>query len=170
MLRLIIDVEIATEDHMADLKETESSQVPSEVPAKQQTPETEKKASKPKKTPRRQAGTARTRAASEPSAEAVASPAVRTTRKVYSEQERAQKLRDIENQTGLGSSLKDAVKKAGISEQTYYQWKKAAAQVPQGDELKDLVKLEEENARLKQLLADRLHKENAELRKKLGLG
>ena len=95
---------------------------------------------------------------------------MRTARKIYSEQERAQKLGDIENQTGLGSSLKDAVKKAGISEQTYYQWKKAAAQVPQGDELKDLVKLEEENARLKQLLADRLRKENAELRKKLGLG
>jgi putative transposase len=31
------------------------------------------------------------------------------------------------------------------------------------------VKLEEENARLKKLLADRLRKENAELRKKLGL-
>jgi putative transposase len=41
---------------------------------------------------------------------------------------------------------------------------------PQTDDLKDLVKLEEENARLKKLLADRLRKENVELRKKLGLG
>ena len=170
MLRRIINVDIAAEDLMADLKETESSQISTEVPVKQQTPETEKKATKPKKTPGRQARAARTRAASEPSPEAVASPAVRTARKIYSEKERAQKLGDIENQTGRGSSLKDAVKKAGISEQTYYQWKKAAAQVSQGDELKDLVKLEEENARLKQLLADRLRKENAELRKKLGLG
>ena len=94
--------------------------------------ETEKR----RKTPGRQARAARTRAASEPSPEAVASPAVRTARKIYSEKERAQKLGDIENQTGRGSSLKDAVKKAGISEQTYYQWKKAAAQVSQGDELK----------------------------------
>ena len=155
---------------MADLKEIELSQVPSELPVKQQTHETEKKASKPKKATGRQARGGRTRAASEPSPEAVTSPAVRAARKIYSGKERAQKLGDIENQTGQGSSLKDAVKKAGISEQTYYQWKKAAAQAPQGDDLKDLVKLEEENARLKQLLADRLRKENAELRKKLGLG
>ena len=155
---------------MADLKEAESQQAPTEVPVKQQTPETEKKASKPKKTTGRQARAARTRPASEPSPEAVAPPAARAARKIYSEKERAQKLGDIENQTGQGSSLKDAVKKAGISEQTYYQWKKAAAQVPQSDDLKDLVKLEEENTRLKHLLADRLRKENAELRKKLGLG
>jgi putative transposase len=159
---------------MPDLKDPESNPVPTEEPVKQQTPETEKKVSKPKKAKGRQARAARTSTAetSTPASapEAVASPAVRTTRKIYSEKERAQKLGDIENQTGRGSSLKDAVKKAGISEQTYYHWKKAAAQVPQSDELKDLVKLEEENARLKQLLADRLRKENAELRKKLGLG
>ena len=159
---------------MPDLKDTESNPVPTEEPVKQQTPETEKKASKPKKATGRQARAVRTSAtpsstqASSP--EAVATPAVRSARKIYSAKERAQKLGDIESQTGRGSSLKDAVKKAGISEQTYYQWKKAAAQVPQSDELKDLVKLEEENTRLKQLLAERLRKENAELRKKLGLG
>ena len=159
---------------MADLKDTESTPVPTEVPVKQQTPDPEKKVSKPKKATGRQARAVRTSAtpsstqASAP--EAVATPAVRTARKTYSAKERAQKLGDIESQTGRGSSLKDAVKKAGISEQTYYHWKKAAAQVPQSDELKDLVKLEEENTRLKQLLAERLRKENAELRKKLGLG
>ena len=99
----------------------------------------------------------------------VASPTVRTVRKIYSENERAEKLGEIEKQTGRGESTKDAIKKAGISEQTYYQWRKAAGLAPQSDELKDLVKLEEENARLKKLLADRLRKENAELRKKLGL-
>ena len=126
---------------MPDLKDPESNPVPTEEPVKQQTPETEKKVSKPKKAKGRQARAARTSTAetSTPASapEAVASPAVRTTRKIYSEKERAQKLGDIENQTGRGSSLKDAVKKAGISEQTYYQWKKAAAQVPQSDELKD---------------------------------
>jgi putative transposase len=73
------------------------------------------------------------------------------------------------NPARFRESIKAAVQKAGISEQTYYQWKKAAGQTTQTDELKDLVKLEEENARLKKLLADRLRKENAELRKKLGL-
>ena len=87
----------------------------------------------------------------------------------YPEKERAQKLGEIEKLTGRGETLKDAIKKAGISEQTYYQWKKAAGQAPQSGELKDLVKLEEENTRLKKLLADRLRKENAELKKKLGL-
>jgi putative transposase len=78
-------------------------------------------------------------------------------------------LGEIEKQTGRGESIKAAVKNAGISEQTYYQWKKATGQAPQSDELKDLVKLEEDNVRLKKLLADRLRKENAELRRKLGL-
>lgn len=61
------------------------------------------------------------------------------------------------------------VKQAGISEQTYYLWKKAAAPAADSDGLKDLVALEEENKRLKSLLADRLRKENAELKKRLGL-
>lgn len=159
---------------MADLKETEPSQASTEPLVKEPTPETRKKAPKPKpkKTSGQQGRAVRTRSAKSgqqaPSPEAVASPTVRTVRRPYSEKERAQRLGEIEKQTGRGESVKDAVKKAGISEQTYYQWKKAAGQTL-GDELKDLVKLEEENVRLKKLLADRLRKENAELRKKLGL-
>ncbi|RWJ04836.1 MAG: transcriptional regulator [Mesorhizobium sp.] len=158
---------------MADLKETEPSQASTEPLAKEQTSDTKKKVLKPKKATGQQGRVVRTRAAKSgkpaPSSLAVASPTGRTVRKTYSEKERAQKLAEIEKQTGRGESVKDAVKKAGISEQTYYQWKKAAGQTP-GDELKDLVKLEEENVRLKKLLADRLRKENADLRKKLGLG
>jgi putative transposase len=158
---------------MADLKETEANQAPAEVPVKEQTPDRKEKAPKPRKRTGQQAGALRTRAAkSAPqvsSSKAVASPKVRTARKTYSEKERAQKLREIEKQIGRGESIKAAVQKAGISEQTYYQWKKAAGQTTQSDGLKDLVKLEEENARLKKLLADRLRKENAELRTKLGL-
>ncbi|NGO54452.1 transposase [Allomesorhizobium camelthorni] len=157
---------------MADLKGSEPSEVPTEVPAKEQTSETKKKAPKPRKPTGQQGRAVRTRAAKSGkqahTSEAV-SPTVRTVRRTFSEKERAQKLGEIEKQTGRGESIKDAVKKAGISEQTYYQWKKAAGQTL-GDELKDLVKLEEENLRLKKLLADRLRKENAELRKKLGLG
>ena len=114
-----------------------------------------------------------------PTEEATAEPAAvpsgtssngRATRKVYSEKERAQKLYQIEKSIGRGGSIKSSVGQAGISEQTYYQWKKAAAPKLESGDLKDLVALEEENTRLKRLLAERLRKENAELKRKLGLG
>ncbi|EHK54688.1 transcriptional regulator [Mesorhizobium alhagi CCNWXJ12-2] len=94
---------------------------------------------------------------------------MRTGRKIYSEKERAQKLAQIEKSIHGGATLKSAVKQAGISGQTHYHWKKAAAPSSDGDDLKDLVALEEENKRLKSLLAERLRKENAELKRKLGL-
>jgi putative transposase len=96
----------------------------------------------------------------------------------YSEQERKEKLKLIETQvTESKGTLKDAIKSAGISEQTYYQWKRTAKPVeqkaekplPAGEELADLVRLEEENQRLRKLLAEKLRAENAELRKRLGL-
>ncbi|PTM89159.1 transposase [Mycoplana dimorpha] len=95
----------------------------------------------------------------------------------YSESEKAEKLRQIEAQIADGTTLKAAVKNASISEQTYYQWKRAApmakrsqANVAAGIEtLADLVKLEAENQRLRGLLAEKLHAENTELRQRLGL-
>ncbi|WP_046119100.1 transposase [Ensifer aridi] len=101
-------------------------------------------------------------------------------RRAYTEQEKSEKLKLIATQVSDGSTLKDAIKSAGISEQTYYQWKGAAKPVeqkgtkgtkplPAGDELADLVQLEEENQRLRKLLAEKLRAENAELRKRLGL-
>ncbi|APG86398.1 transcriptional regulator SyrB (plasmid) [Sinorhizobium americanum CCGM7] len=98
----------------------------------------------------------------------------------YSEQEKSEKLKLIETQVTEGGTLKDAIKSAGISEQTYYHWKGAAKPaepkgtkstkpIPAGDELADLVQLEEENQRLRKQLAEKLRAENAELRKRLGL-
>ncbi len=98
----------------------------------------------------------------------------------YSEQERNDKLKLIETQVSEGNTLKNAIQSAGISEQTYYHWKgaaksigkmdtKSAKPLPAGDELADLVKLEEENQRLRKRLAEKLRAENAELRKRLGL-
>ncbi|NRP75540.1 hypothetical protein ILFOPFJJ_06463 [Ensifer psoraleae] len=98
--------------------------------------------------------------------------------KKYSEQERVEKLKLIETEVAEhNSTLKDAIKRAGISEQTYYQWKRAAKPVGQKadtpvsttDELADLVQLENENQRLRNLLAEKLRTENAELRRRLGL-
>ncbi|ARM91110.1 transcriptional regulator SyrB protein (plasmid) [Rhizobium sp. CIAT894] len=45
----------------------------------------------------------------------------------------------------------------------------AATPAPALDELEDLIQLEEENKRLRKLLAEKLRQENAELRKRLGL-
>ncbi|KKA06722.1 transcriptional regulator [Sinorhizobium meliloti] len=98
----------------------------------------------------------------------------------YSEQERNDKLKLIETQVSEGNTLKNAIQSAGISEQTYYHSKGAArtsAQkddkitnpLPAGDELADLVELEEENQKLRKRLAEKLRAENAELRKRLGL-
>ncbi|WP_042779402.1 transposase [Sinorhizobium fredii] len=101
-------------------------------------------------------------------------------RRGYSDEEKSEKLKLIATQVSEGNTLKDAIKSAGISEQTYYHWKGAAKPVeqkgtkstkplPAGDELADLVQLEEENQRLRKRLAEKLRAENAELRKRLGL-
>ncbi|MDK1390200.1 transposase [Sinorhizobium sp. 8-89] len=96
----------------------------------------------------------------------------------HSEQEKIEKLKLIETEVAQHkSTLKDAIKRAGISEQTYYQWKRAAKPVAQkadmpvspGDEFAELVQLEKENQRLRKLLAEKLRTENADLRKRLGL-
>lgn len=95
-----------------------------------------------------------------------------STRKTYSPKERAQKLDEIQKLIKGGDSVKNAAKKIGVSEQTYYQWKKPAAKKADsggGSDLTDLVKLEQENARLKKLLAERLRQENTDLKKKLGI-
>lgn len=94
-----------------------------------------------------------------------------------SKEEKLQKVDEIEAQIAGGTTLKDAVKSMGISDQTYYQWKKATASdgdiqavsVSVDDELAEFIQLEEENRRLRKLLSDKLRAENADLRKRLGM-
>ncbi|CAN7766261.1 transposase [Rhizobium leguminosarum] len=95
-----------------------------------------------------------------------------------SDQEKLEKIGQIEAQVADGATLKEAVKTAGISDQTYYQWKKATAQpvtqipaaaVSVDDELAEFIQLEEENRRLRKLLSEKLRAENADLRKRLGI-
>lgn len=96
----------------------------------------------------------------------------------FSEQEKLEKLRQIGAQVADGAStMKDAIKSAGISEQTYYNWKgslkaddqPSSKSASAGDEFAELVQLEAENQKLRKLLAEKLRAENAELRKKLGI-
>ncbi|MGE0282668.1 MAG: transposase [Rhizobiaceae bacterium] len=133
-------------------------------------PETKKKALRPKKAkaePKQPAP----KTSAKPAAKTAETPVApfRAKRKVYSPVERKQKLSQIEKSIAGGATMKTAVGQAGISEQTYYHWKNAAAPAQDSGDLKDLVALEEENKRLKNMLAERLRKENAELKKRLGL-
>lgn len=56
-------------------------------------------------------------------------------------------------QTETGISVKEVIRKLGITEQTFYRWKKKYAGMMPSD-LKKLKQLEEENRQLKKLVAD----------------
>jgi len=62
-------------------------------------------------------------------------------------------LRQIEVSMGQGKSAQLACRDAGISEQSYYRWRKeyGGLQLGQARRMKDL---EKENTRLKRLVAD----------------
>jgi transposase len=63
------------------------------------------------------------------------------------------KLREVEVELGRGMTVAEAVKKIGVTEQTYYRWKKKFGGL-RIDQAKRLKELEKENSRLKRLLAD----------------
>ncbi len=56
-------------------------------------------------------------------------------------------------QADLGMPVADLIRQVGISEQTYYRWKKEYAGL-QSDQVRELKQLQEENARLKKLVAE----------------
>lgn len=62
-------------------------------------------------------------------------------------------LRDIEIEQGKGSSQDDACKKAGITLQTFYRWRKEYGGL-QIDQARRLKELENENLRLRKVVAD----------------
>ncbi len=63
------------------------------------------------------------------------------------------KLREIEKMQAGGKTIEEACKDLGITDQTYYRWRKLYGKMPV-DELKRLKELEKENARLKRIVAD----------------
>ena len=74
-------------------------------------------------------------------------------RKRYQPEEIIKILRLIEIEMGQGRTAGQACKTAGITEQTYYRWRKeyGGLEINQAQRLK---KLEQENARLKKMVAD----------------
>lgn len=74
-------------------------------------------------------------------------------RKRYTAEEIISQLRTVEIETAKGLGIVDACRKLGITEQTYYRWKKEYGGL-RVDQAKRLKGLEQENVRLKRLVAD----------------
>ena len=76
-----------------------------------------------------------------------------TKRKRYAAEEIIGKLREAEVHLAQGLPVGQAVRKLGVSEQTYYRWRREYGGM-RVDQAKRLKELERENARLKQLVAE----------------
>jgi putative transposase len=63
------------------------------------------------------------------------------------------KLREAEIELAKGLTTGDVVRKLGITEQTYYRWRKEYGGL-RVDQARRLKELEKENSRLKRLVAD----------------
>ena len=74
-------------------------------------------------------------------------------RKGYTAEQIINKLREVEILLSQGSTIGIASKKIGVTEQTYYRWRKeyGGMRIEQAKRLKEL---EKENSRLKKLVAD----------------
>jgi transposase-like protein len=74
-------------------------------------------------------------------------------RKSFTPEQIINKLREAEVHINQGVSIAEASRKIGVTEQTYYRWRKeyGGMRIEQARRLKSL---EKENARLKKLVAD----------------
>ena len=71
----------------------------------------------------------------------------------YSTEQIIVKLREAEIEMGRGLKVPEVCRKLGISEQTFYRWRKRYGGLDRS-EVRRLKALEQENARLKKLLAE----------------
>jgi len=74
-------------------------------------------------------------------------------RKAFKPEQIINKLREAEVLLSQGSTVGEASRKIGVTEQTYYRWRReyGGMRIEQAKRLKDL---EKENSRLKRLVAD----------------
>ena len=74
-------------------------------------------------------------------------------KKGYTPEQIINKLREVEILLNQGATVGEASRKIGVTEQTYYRWRKeyGSMRIEQAKRLKDL---EKENGRLKKLVAD----------------
>ena len=74
-------------------------------------------------------------------------------RRTYTPEQIINKLREAEIHINRGISIAEASRKIGITDQTYYRWRKEYGGL-RVDQAKRLKSLEKENAQLKKLVAD----------------
>ena len=74
-------------------------------------------------------------------------------RKAFKPEQIINKLREAEVLLSQGSTVGEASRKLGVTEQTYYRWRKGYGGM-RVEQAKRLQELEKENTRLKKLVAD----------------
>ena len=75
------------------------------------------------------------------------------TGKRYTAEQIVNKLREAEVELAKGQTIAAVVKKLGITDQTYYRWRREYGGL-KVDQARRLKELEQENARLKRVVAD----------------
>ena len=75
-------------------------------------------------------------------------------RKVYTPEQIIRNLREAEIHIAEGKTAVQAARQIGVTEQTYYRWRKEYGGM-QVDQAKRLKSLEKENLRLKRLVAEK---------------
>ena len=74
-------------------------------------------------------------------------------KKRYKPEEIVAKLRQVEVLQGQGSNVADAVRQIGVTEVTYYRWRREYGGM-KTDQLRRLKELEKENQRLRRAVSD----------------
>ena len=74
-------------------------------------------------------------------------------RKRHTAEEIVTKLRQVDVLTAQGRPVADAIRSIGVTEVTYYRWRKEYGGL-KGDQVKRLKQLETENARLRRAVSD----------------
>lgn len=74
-------------------------------------------------------------------------------RKLHTPEQIVKKLREADAAIASGSTVEQICKQLGISDATYYNWRKQYGQM-ELDQVRQLKALQKENARLKKLVAD----------------
>jgi putative transposase len=75
-------------------------------------------------------------------------------RKIYTPEQIIRKLREAEVLIAEGMTTRNAARQIGVTEQTYYRWRKEYGGM-KVDQAKRLKAIEKENVRLKRLVAEK---------------
>ena len=73
--------------------------------------------------------------------------------KPYTPEQIVAKLRQADVELGKGCSIKEACRKIGVTDQTYYRWRKKYGGMSP-DLIKELKVIQKENSRLRKIIAD----------------